>query len=1506
MKKSLSLLLAVLMVVSCLTIGVFAAYETGNYRVSASIGVNLRAGAGTSYSKLDAIPYNTVLSISEISGNWGKTTYCGQTGWVCLDYATYIKTSSAGDGEYAIFPADILSVTQGAYGEYNSFSHNGQTGFYQMAFDFSSDSSDYYAPFSGTIVDIKESYNAVCLQSDGKVHWANGEYDYMSVVFVHDNDISDLWVGKHINQGEVFYQPGVKGYADGSHVHLCVNKGLTTSGINYFSGDIRPNEAFFVPSTTEIRKTGNYTWVNLPNISKDTTGTTVTMSYSPSESYKSGKYYDALCNVQITGNQAVDLINVALSQVGYHEGNNTSQLDGTNTSGTGDYTEAGYWFGINVKNLTYGWYSEWCAMFVSWCARQAGISTDVISNAANAKASDSIYCFKNLTYTDRSSASPKIGDLIFFDYASSAEPWDHVGIVYKVDSSYVYTVEGNSGKAVQKNIYSLNTSSIKGYGRPNYATSNTVATCSVKYDANGGGYAPQAQTKTVGETLKISVDIPTRDGYQFVGWSLEKDSKQIDYLPGDDFTKNESVTLYAIWNDAEDWTEWSDWSEIKVEPSINRVVEAKTVYRYYHYILMYSDGNCGAYPIDEATFNTYLPSYPVTRKDYHDDIYSDTPLTRVEKLTYDQEYDCYENIHCPADYNYDNGENASYVYYLRTETWYRYRDAMEEDCSSVDDFKYSVDSTTNEVTITGYTGSNQYITIPSKIEGNPVTKIGDSAFYGKTSLISIELPESVAYIGKASFRECSNLIEIIIPDSVVSIGEYAFYSCSNLSNIDLPSNITRINNYTFNYCKSIAEIEIPNDVTSIGQYAFCGCESLTNIIIPDCVKTIERSAFDTCKNLTGVSIGKGLITIETYAFYCCYALADITIPGNVTTIGQYAFKSCHGLSTVTLEKGVKTINQEAFVGCTGLTSINIPNSVIQLGDAAFSGCTGLQSITIPASVVSFGSSAFLGCTGLSSVTLEDGLKNIGEYAFSGCTGLTTIEIPGSISTLGNGSFYECKNLKSVVIKDGVKTIGADSFRYCSALSSISIPQSVITINGYAFGYCTALEEITLPSKITYLNSGLFSGCTSLMSITIPSSVTQIYNNAFYDCGKLSSVVLSENLTAIRYNAFSYCTALTNIVFNEKLTTIESAVFYKSGLTEITLPKSVTTISSNSFEACNSLTTVKFMGSTLTGIEAFKSSYCPNLKTVYVYTNSTADKYFDSENYTKIYLDEPIAVENVTLNKTSATLTEGDTLTLTATVAPTNATNKNMTWKSSDTTVATVSNGVVTAKKAGTATITVTTADGSKTATCTVTVKAAFDPNALTFTVESAKAIAGKTVTVGIVISNNPGIAGFSFKVGYDSSVMTLIGYDCPGWVANSSGFDEDPTNNPVGFSWSRTTNYTSNKTILTLTFEIKADAPAGEYDISLTTTDIVTNQDKEKLNFNLVGGKITVVESEPGDLSGDGEINSIDAVLLAQYIAGWDVELDGMAADCNGDGDINSIDAVLLAQFIAGWDVTLG
>ena len=83
----------------------------------------------------------------------------------------------------------------------------------------------------------------------------------------------------------------------------------------------------------------------------------------------------------------------------------------------------------------------------------------------------------------------------------------------------------------------------------------------------------------------------------------------------------------------------------------------------------------------------------------------------------------------------------------------------------------------------------------------------------------------------------------------------------------------------------------------------------------------------------------------------------------------------------------------------------------------------------------------------------------------------------------------------------------------------------------------------------------------------------------------------------------------------------------------------------------------------------------------------------------------IAVTGVSLNKTELTLTRGESETLIATVSPPNASNKNVTWESSDPSVATVDqNGKVTAVKAGTATITVKTEDGGKTASCVVTVK----------------------------------------------------------------------------------------------------------------------------------------------------------------------------------------------------------
>ena len=89
--------------------------------------------------------------------------------------------------------------------------------------------------------------------------------------------------------------------------------------------------------------------------------------------------------------------------------------------------------------------------------------------------------------------------------------------------------------------------------------------------------------------------------------------------------------------------------------------------------------------------------------------------------------------------------------------------------------------------------------------------------------------------------------------------------------------------------------------------------------------------------------------------------------------------------------------------------------------------------------------------------------------------------------------------------------------------------------------------------------------------------------------------------------------------------------------------------------------------------------------------------------------DPVQATGVTLDKTLASVKQGKTLTLTATVAPADATNKNVTWSSDNESVATVSDGVVTGVATGTAQITATTVDGKHTASCTVTVTTSLPP-----------------------------------------------------------------------------------------------------------------------------------------------------------------------------------------------------
>ena len=72
-------------------------------------------------------------------------------------------------------------------------------------------------------------------------------------------------------------------------------------------------------------------------------------------------------------------------------------------------------------------------------------------------------------------------------------------------------------------------------------------TYTIRYDANGGTGAPSSQTKTYGVPLTLSAVKPTRAGYEFLGWSTDPTTMLTNYAPGERYTDEASITLYAVW-----------------------------------------------------------------------------------------------------------------------------------------------------------------------------------------------------------------------------------------------------------------------------------------------------------------------------------------------------------------------------------------------------------------------------------------------------------------------------------------------------------------------------------------------------------------------------------------------------------------------------------------------------------------------------------------------------------------------------------------------------------------------------------------------------------------------------------------------------------------------------------------------------------------------------------------------------------------------------------------------
>ena len=410
-----------------------------------------------------------------------------------------------------------------------------------------------------------------------------------------------------------------------------------------------------------------------------------------------------------------------------------------------------------------------------------------------------------------------------------------------------------------------------------------------------------------------------------------------------------------------------------------------------------------------------------------------------------------------------------------------------------------------------------------------------------------------------------------------------------------------------------------------------------------------------CTSIDTVMIQEGITSIGDYTFYDCDSLTSIIIPESMNSIGEYAFYGCNSLNKVVK---VYADSLESWLNISFLGYYATPlcdRGELYIADEL------VTDLALPEGITQINNYAFMSCSSLSNITIPEGVNIIGEYAFSGCSSLSSITIPESVTSICDWVFAGCSSLNSITIPEGVTRIGNASFWGCSNLSDIILPNGLTSIGNSAFSWCSSLSSITIPENVTSIGNSAFYNCSSLRSITIPESVTSIGEEAFYGCSSLSNIILPNGLTSIGNSAFSWCR-----------------------LSSITIPEGVTSIGSSAFEYCSSLQKVMFLGNDMPtlGIDVFSTS-----PTIYCYEFSGVDFWAAEKGYNCVYIDDmdlntPISI---TLPQ-DMRIEMGENRTISAGLLPQTA-KAEIVWQSSNPSVVSVENGVLTAHAIGEATIT---------------------------------------------------------------------------------------------------------------------------------------------------------------------------------------------------------------------------
>ncbi len=723
---------------------------------------------------------------------------------------------------------------------------------------------------------------------------------------------------------------------------------------------------------------------------------------------------------------------------------------------------------------------------------------------------------------------------------------------------------------------------------------------------------------------------------------------------------------------------------------------------------------------------------------------------------------------------------------------------IPEDDSVVeyDGISYTYSSESNTYSVSGCKTDTVNAVILAEIEGVAVVNIEFEAFDNCVNLKSVSVPESIEgglhdsrKENSCRFLNCNNLLRIDIQE-----GNNVYCSIDGV--------VFSKDKATLYKCPKGKKLyEIPEGVEVIAEQAFSNCINLTNISIPSTVESIEFWTFSGCISMESITLPESVITIERRAFEGCTALKKINVPGGVTTLSEDVFLDCTSLNDVILENGIEILYLDAFRNCKSLKQINIPKSVLSLNISIHNlGMDALESINVDSENLAYKSVEGVLYEGdmtklikypsakkVSVFQVPEGVKEISADAFANSTLLTEIKLPDSLTDIGDCAFAGCSELVRVNLPDNLVSIGDVAF-YGTKISALKIPQYVSEINvssksGDVFPfrgaeYLCNIEVVENNEYFTDYNGCLYTkDMTTLIACPQGKTDVNIYKGtqiiggaAFKECVQLQNVYIPDTITTIYSDIASNC---PDVIIECTLNSfaqeyaIENGISYVVRIPATSVKLNVTSKMMKPNDEFQLTATIEPKDFTE---KVLWTSSNENVLTVtengYVraIASGTAQVIVmvgEQEAVCTISVEEK-KPEKVTLNQISATIKKGKTLTLKADISPSDTANKNISWESSDTNVATVSSsGKVTAKAHGTALITVTSnVDCNVKATCKITVpyNITYKLNKGTNNAKNPSAYYNEKVSL-----KNPTRKGYIFKGWYTDkkykNKITTIGKD---------------------------------------------------------------------------------------------------------------------------------------------------